>query len=218
MPQKRDFQREQDALVHTLRAEGRRPRLLIQTCCAPCGSYCLSALCTDFDVTAYFYNPNISPETEYRFRLAELRRLLEEMPLPAPVALFEGPYDPERFLAAARGLEAEPERGRRCYACYRLRLWQTAQAAKEGGYDYFCTTLSISPHKNAVWLNELGEEAAQKVGVAWLPSDFKKNEGYKKSIEYSKKYNLYRQNYCGCVFSRQEAQRRAEAADPPAKP
>lgn len=205
-----NYQRQLEQLMQRHAAEGRRPRLLIQACCAPCSSYCLPCLCESFDTTAYFYNPNIAPESEYRARLEELRRLLSEMPLPAPVALAEGPYDPQEFLAIARGHETDPEPGERCRRCYELRLRATAKAALEGGYEYFCTTLSISPHKKADWINEIGQRIAAETGVAFLPSDFKKKGGYAESIRLSRKYGLYRQDYCGCVFSAAEAHKRRE--------
>lgn len=205
-----NYQQQLETLLQQLAAEGRRPRLLIQACCAPCSSYCLSYLCAAFETTAYFYNPNIAPKSEYDFRLEELRRLLAQLPMERPVAVLEGPYEPEAFLACARGHEEDPERGERCYRCYELRLRATAKAAKAGGYDYFCTTLSISPHKNADWLNEIGQRVGAEEGVAFLPSDFKKKGGYSKSIQYSKEYDLYRQDYCGCVFSKAEAARRTK--------
>lgn len=203
-----NYQRQLEALLAKLAAEGRRPRLLLHACCAPCSSYCVPYLAGPFDTTVYFYNPNIAPKAEYDFRLSELRRLLAEMPLPAPVAVQEGPYDPQSFLACAAGHEADPEPGERCRACYELRLRSAARAAREGGYDWFCTTLSISPHKRADWLNTIGSRVGAEEGVPFLPSDFKKNGGYAKSIVLSKKYNLYRQDYCGCIFSRAEAERR----------
>lgn len=210
MTPKPNYSLELEKLMRQLAAEGRRPRLLIQACCAPCSSYCLPYLSEQFDVTAYFYNPNIAPESEYRARLEELRRLLAEMPLPAPVALEEGPYDPQAFLFIARGHETDPEPGERCRLCYELRLRATAKAAAAGGYDYFCTTLSISPHKKADWINEIGQRIASEEGVAFLPSDFKKKGGYAESIRLSREYGLYRQDYCGCAFSAAEAKKRRE--------
>ncbi len=212
MTPKPNYSLELEKLMKQLHAEGRRPRLLIQACCAPCSSYCLPYLCENFDVTAYFYNPNIAPESEYRARLEELRRLLAQMPLPAPVALEEGPYDPQAFLAIAKGHETDPEPGERCRRCYELRLRATAKAAAAGGYDYFCTTLSISPHKKADWINEIGQRIAAEEGVAFLPSDFKKKGGYAESIRLSREYDLYRQDYCGCAFSAAEARKRREQA------
>ena len=153
----------------------------------------------------FYYNPNISPEAEFGKRLAEEKRLLAEMPFENPVDIIEGHYDYGDFLQIAKGLEDCPEGGERCFRCYRLRLEETARLAKEKGFDYFCTTLSISPLKNAQKINEIGYEVAEKYGVQWLPSDFKKKEGYKRSIELSRQYALYRQNFCGCAFSKKAA-------------
>ena len=211
-----NYQKQLEQVLARLSAAGRRPRLLLHACCAPCSSYCIDYLCRYFDITLYFYDPNITPPSEYQARLAEVRRLLSQMPLAAPVALQEGPYDPAAFADIARGHEADPEPGERCRRCYRLRLARTARAAAEGGYDWFCTTLSISPHKRADWLNEIGAELGQQYGVPFLPSDFKKRGGYTKSIQFSKEYGLYRQDYCGCVYSA-AARHPAPAADPTAK-
>lgn len=177
-------------------------RLLLHSCCAPCSSYCLEYLSQYFSVTIFYYNPNIAPEEEYRTRVEEQKRLIEQLPAKYPVSFIEGKYDPERFYEIAKGLEKVPEGGERCYKCYRLRLEEAAIEAKKGGYDYFATTLTISPLKNAQKLNEIGQELGEKYGVAHLPSDFKKKNGYKRSIELSHEYGLYRQNYCGCVFSK----------------
>ena len=184
------------------------PSLLLHACCAPCSSACLEYLSGHFDITVFYFNPNISPQSEFEKRLAEEERLLSELPLEGGVKLIAGQYDYSRFLDISKGLEDCPEGGERCFRCYRLRLEETARLAKERGFDYFCTTLTISPLKNAEKLNEIGYEAAEKYGVAWLPSDFKKKEGYKRSIELSHQYNLYRQDFCGCAFSRAEAEKR----------
>ena len=184
------------------------PSLLLHACCAPCSSACLEYLSGHFDITVFYFNPNISPQSEFEKRLAEEERLLSELPLEGGVKLISGQYDYSRFLDISKGLEDCPEGGERCFRCYRLRLEETARLAKERGFDYFCTTLTISPLKNAEKLNEIGYEAAEKYGVAWLPSDFKKKEGYKRSIELSHQYNLYRQDFCGCAFSRAEAEKR----------
>lgn len=191
-----------------IRASGSRPRLLLQACCAPCSSYTLEYLTAYFDITLLFYNPNIFPEAEYTFRASELRRFLTEHPACASVSLLVPPYDPAPFFEAAKGFEDEPERGARCKKCYRLRLEAAAKAARDGGYDYFCTTLSISPHKDAAALNEIGGELAKTYGVPYLFSDFKKKGGYLRSIELSETYHLYRQDYCGCIYSKAEAERR----------
>ena len=184
------------------------PSLLLHACCAPCSSACLEYLSGHFDITVFYFNPNISPQSEFEKRLAEEERLLSELPLEGVVKLIAGQYDYSRFLDISKGLEDCPEGGERCFRCYRLRLEETARLAKERGFDYFCTTLTISPLKNSEKLNEIGYEAAEKYGVAWLPSDFKKKEGYKRSIELSHQYNLYRQDFCGCAFSRAEAEKR----------
>lgn len=180
------------------------PSLLLHVCCAPCSSACLEYLNKYFKITVYYYNPNISPKSEFDKRLAEEKRLINEMKFENQVNIEEGFYDYNEFLKIAKGLENVPEGGERCFRCYQLRLDKTAALAKEKGFDYFCTTLSISPLKNAQKINEIGYETAEKYGVEWLPSDFKKKEGYKRSTELSAEYGLYRQNFCGCVFSKKE--------------
>lgn len=180
---------------------GKRARLMLHGCCAPCSSYVLEYLCAHMDITMLFYNPNISPESEFNYRAKELERLIIETDKKVPVICL--PYEREPFLELSRGLEHLPEGGERCYKCYELRLRQTAALAAEKGFDFFTTTLSISPHKNAEWLNEIGKRLEAEYGVAYLYADFKKKNGYKRSIELSKQYNLYRQDYCGCAFSRQ---------------
>lgn len=192
----RNYQKELEQLIAGLQSAGIRKSLLLHSCCAPCSSYVLAYLTQYFDITVFYYNPNIMPEEEYQKRLSEQQRLLREAY--GEVRLIEGDYEPDRFRKMAKGLETEPEGGRRCFQCYEMRLRETAELAKRDGYDYFATTLSISPHKNADKLNEIGEMIAEEYGIAHLPSDFKKKDGYKQSIELSKKYNLYRQNYCGC--------------------
>ena len=197
-----NYQRELDRVISLHQSRGETPRLLLHVCCAPCSSYCLEYLFRYFLITVYYYNPNISIKEEYLHRLHEEQRLVSEMEFVNPVTVVEGRYDPREFFEAVRGLEQEPEGGRRCEKCFALRLDSAAQMAKDGGYDYFTTTLTISPLKNARMLNEIGAAAGETHGVKWLYSDFKKKEGYKRSIVLSKKYNLYRQNYCGCIFSR----------------
>jgi predicted adenine nucleotide alpha hydrolase (AANH) superfamily ATPase len=184
------------------------PRLLLHVCCAPCSSGCLEELCAHFDVTCFYFNPNISPREEFDRRACELERLTREMPLGLPPRVEIGSYEPERFEEIARGLEDVPEGGERCFACYRLRLEETARHAKEGGYDYFTTTLSISPLKNADKLNLIGGELAETYGAPYLFSDFKKADGYLRSIPRSKEYHLYRQDWCGCIYSKKESERR----------
>ncbi len=200
-------------LEHTLaelQKKGERPSLLLHACCAPCSSYVLEYLCDHFDLTLFFYNPNIDPEEEYRFRAKELCRLVADMGLSERVRVINAPYHPEEFERIAKGLEAEAEGGGRCQRCYRLRLARSAKEAKDGGFDYVTTTLSISPYKNAEWLNTIGEEEANAHGVRYLFSDFKKKNGYKRSCELSAEYGLYRQDYCGCIYSKRAAEQRKE--------
>ena len=200
-----NYQKELDKIIEKIQKEGRRPSLLLHSCCAPCSSYCMEYLTQYFDITVYYYNPNITDEEEYRLRVEEQQRLIREFP---GIKFEEGPYDPESFFAIAKGLEMVPEGGERCFRCYELRLKQAVEAAKLGGYDYVTTTLTISPLKNSKKLNEIGQQLA---GENWLPSDFKKKNGYKRSVELSAQYDLYRQNYCGCVYSKEEAERREAA-------
>lgn len=195
----RQFQREMEQILN---AADHPPHVLLHACCAPCSSAVLERLAAQAEITIFFFNPNILPEEEYCFRLSELKRLLSEMPLPRKIYLLEGDYQPERFLAFATSLADEPERGERCRKCIRLRLEQTACVAGQIGADYFATTLTVSPHKDAAYINEVGFLLAEELGIAWLPSDFKKKDGYKRSIQLSAEYCLYRQNYCGCPFSK----------------
>lgn len=181
--------------------EGRLPTLLLHGCCAPCSSYVLEYLTNYFDITMLYYNPNITPVQEYNKRVTELKRLIDQAPYPNPVRLIEGRYDSNEFFQIAEGLENLPEGGERCFRCYALRLEESARAAAAGGYEYFTTTLSVSPYKNAAKLNSIGADLSRKYGVKYLYSDFKKKNGYKRSIELSKQYGLYRQNYCGCIYS-----------------
>ena len=191
-----------DKEIEALQKAGERPRLLLHACCAPCSSYVLEYLCRYFEITLFFYNPNISPRAEYDMRLGELERLVADMGLGDGVTVVNSDYTPELFYQMAKGLESLPEGGERCRRCYELRLYKTAEAAKEGGFDYFTTTLSISPHKNAEWLNTIGEELSGKVGVKYLFSDFKKRGGYLRSCKLSEEYGLYRQDFCGCIYSK----------------
>ncbi len=181
-----------------------RKTLLLHACCAPCSSYVLEYLSKYFDITLYFYNPNITPEKEYAFRADELGRLVGEMELEGKVKIVNEEYNSGEFYNCIKGLEAEKEGGARCRRCYELRLGRSAEYAKEHGFDYFTTTLSISPYKNAAWLNEIGGELCEKYGVEYLYSDFKKKNGYKRSCELSEIYSLYRQDYCGCEFSKRK--------------
>lgn len=205
MASKRNYSRELEKLIEGL--GGRVPTLLLHACCAPCSSASLEYLGRYFSISLLYYNPNISPVEEYEKRLYELRRLVRELPLEHPVSIIPCGYRGEDFQRMARGLEGEPEGGARCMECYRLRLEEAAKAAKEHGLEYFTTTLTISPLKNAAAINRIGEELAEKYGVKHLPSDLKKKDGYKRSIELSREYGLYRQDYCGCVYSKMERDR-----------
>ncbi|MBO5938182.1 MAG: epoxyqueuosine reductase QueH [Clostridia bacterium] len=199
---KQNYQAMLDEILASECSSERRPTLLLHACCAPCSSYVLEYLAPYFDITIFFYNPNISPAEEHRVREEELRRLVREMGLSDRVTILCGEYAPERFEALAAGREDLPEGGARCRDCYRLRLSESARVAAEGGFDYFTTTLSISPYKNADWLYEIGCAEGKTHGVRYLPSDFKKKNGYKRSCELSAEYRLYRQDYCGCVYSK----------------
>lgn len=193
---------EQKALEALLASGVDGKRLLLHSCCAPCSSYVIEYLSEYLPITVFYFNPNISEEAEYRHRAAEEQRLISEMPTRFPVDFLEGEYKPGDFLSAVRGFELEPEGGARCRVCFSLRLSRTAAEAAARGFDYFTTTLTISPLKDAALINELGRETAKRYQVEWLPCDFKKKDGYKRSIELSAQYGLYRQNYCGCVFSK----------------
>ncbi|MEA4967694.1 Epoxyqueuosine reductase QueH [bioreactor metagenome] len=197
-----NYQKELDKIIE--QNTDRKPSLLLHSCCAPCSSYVLEYLTQYFDITVFYFNPNISPENEYIKRIEEVRRLIKEMPCCKDVKFIEGRYDKDEFFNCVKGLESEREGGTRCIKCFELRLEETARLAKEMDFDYFCTTLSISPLKNADNLNTVGEKMAEKYGVKWLPSDFKKKNGFKRSIELSELYSLFRQDYCGCVFSKNE--------------
>lgn len=197
----RNYQRELDGLLERQTREGLVPKLLLHSCCAPCSSYALEYLSQYFEITVYYYNPNIYPIKEYGERLEEQQTLIDQMEFEHPVSLVAGAYEPEEFYQVTKGLEKEPEGGERCMKCFKLRLREAAKVAKAGGYDYFMTTLTISPLKSAQKLNEIGEVMGKEYGVAYLPSDFKKKEGYKRSTELTEEYGLYRQNYCGCVYS-----------------
>ena len=197
-----NYQKLLDGIIERHAKNGEIPSLLLHACCAPCSSYCLEYLSKCFKITVFYYNPNISKEEEYYHRLSEEKRLISEMNFINQVEITDSDYEPREFFDFVKGLENEPEGGKRCEKCFKLRLEAAAKKAAELGSDYFTTTLTISPLKNAALLNSIGEEAALKYGVNWLPSDFKKREGYKRSIQLSAKYGLYRQNYCGCIFSR----------------
>lgn len=197
-----NYQKELDKIIQQLEREDITPSLLLHSCCAPCSSYVLEYLSQYFSVTVFYYNPNISKKEEYEKRKAEQIRLIGEMKTKNKVSFLDCDYNPAEFFDCAKGYENCTEGGERCFRCYRLRLEKTAQTAKKQNFDYFCTTLSISPLKNAQKINEIGFDVESKQGVKWLPSDFKKREGYKRSIELSRQFDLYRQNYCGCVYSK----------------
>ena len=196
-----NYQKELDKLLAQLEKEERVPSLLLHSCCAPCSSYVLEYLGQYFNITVFYYNPNIFPESEYTKRILEQQTLIGQMRVKYPVSFIAGSYDKDRFYEMTKGLEHVKEGGERCLKCYELRLRESAWIAKSGGFDYFTTTLSISPMKNAVRLNEIGLRLQEEYGVNYLISDFKKKNGYKRSIELSKEYGLYRQDYCGCEFS-----------------
>ncbi|MBR2261091.1 MAG: epoxyqueuosine reductase QueH [Paludibacteraceae bacterium] len=197
-----NYQKKLDQIIEALTQKGEVPSLLLHSCCAPCSSYTLEYLSNHFQITVLYYNPNIYPEEEYTKRVEEQKRLINELSPKYPIQLITEEYHSEEFYNKVKGLEKEPEGGARCFVCYRLRMEHTAQLAKALGFDYFTTTLSISPLKNAEKINEIGEELGTLYEVKHLPSDFKKKGGYQRSIQLSKEHNLYRQNYCGCVFSK----------------
>lgn len=204
-----NYQKQLDAVLSGMDRE-QAPDLFLHSCCAPCSSYVLKYLREFFKITVFYYNPNISMEEEYRKRVEEQKRLIavynEEAVKPAgsgyPVSIVEGDYEPGVFLELAKAYAQEPEGGKRCFLCYELRLRRTAEEAVKRNFKYFCTTLSVSPLKNAEKLNEIGSRIGEELGIQWLPSDFKKRDGYRQSVELSHTYGLYRQNYCGCVYSK----------------
>ena len=181
-------------------AEGEK--LLLHACCAPCSSAVLERIGNFFEISILYYNPNITEKEEYEKRIDEIKKLISMIHPKYKVSLIEGDYNPEKFFEMAKGLEKEPERGKRCYKCYEMRLEETAKIAEKLGFNHFATTLTLSPHKNSNWINEIGEELTKKYNTNYLYSDFKKKNGYKRSIELSKEYNLYRQDYCGCIYSK----------------
>lgn len=204
--QKVNYQKELDSLLKQLESEQRVPSLLIHSCCAPCSSYVLEYLSQYFEITLFYYNPNIYPESEYTKRILEQQKLIQDMKFRHPVSFVAGKYEKERFHAMAEGMENLKEGGARCMKCYELRLSEAARQAAAGGFDFFTTTLSISPMKNAQKLYEIGIRVGKEYGVEYLVSDFKKKNGYKRSIALSKEYGLYRQDYCGCEFSMRQGE------------
>ena len=205
---KHNYQVDLDRIIRRLEKSGEVPTLLLHACCAPCSSYTIEYLSQYFKITLFCYNPNIAPAEEYQHRVNEIKRFVAEFKTKYPVSLVEGEYDPKKFYDVARGLEHEPEGGKRCRKCFELRLAESAKLAKELNCDYFTTTLTISPMKDAQVLNEVVQEQCDIYGIKRLPSDFKKKGGYKRSIQLSHDYNLYRQNFCGCVYSMREAEER----------
>ena len=211
---KENYQKILDETIAGLEERGEVPKLLLHSCCAPCSSYVLEYLSNYFYITVLYYNPNIYPEDEYYHRAAEQKRFIKEFPTKYPVTFVEGNFEPERFYETVKGYENIREGGERCFRCYELRLREAAEYAKKLNCHYFTTTLSISPMKNAVKLNEIGGRLAEEYGIPYLYSDFKKRDGYKRSTVISAEYGMYRQDYCGCVFSKREReeQKRERAA------
>ncbi len=205
---KKNYQKEMERVLESIQDKKELPTLFLHSCCAPCSSYVLEYLSRYFQITVFYYNPNISPREEYEERTAEVERFIKEFSAETPVRFVEGEYCPEKFYAAVSGHEQDREGGARCEICFRMRLEEAARLAAEGGYDWYTTTLTISPLKNADLLNALGNEMGRKYGVRFLSSDFKKKNGYRRSVELSRQYGLYRQNYCGCVFSKRDSERR----------
>lgn len=203
-----NYQKKLDETLNKIKASGKTPKLLLHSCCAPCSSYVLEYLSDYFEITVNFYNPNITFEEEYNKRLEEQKVFNGEIEVKNEVRLIEGKYDVGEFFDFVKGLEDIREGGERCFQCYKLRLEETAKKASEMGFDYFSTVLSISPLKNAQKINEIGKELEEKYGVKFLLADFKKKNGYKRSVELSKEHKLYRQDYCGCVFSKTERETR----------
>ena len=197
-----NYQLELDKIINKIEGENTTKSLLLQSCCAPCSSYVLAYLNKYFNITVFYYNPNITNKEEYLKRKQEQIRLISELPAINKINILDADYNPEKFFEISKGLENCREGGERCFKCYKLRLEATAKAAKENSFNYFCTTLTISPLKNAQKINEMGQMLGDEYQISFLPSDFKKKEGFKKSIELSSQYNLYRQNYCGCIYSK----------------
>ena len=201
MANQRNYQKEMEKMIEAAERVQSVPSLLLHSCCAPCSSYVLESLSEYFRITVFYYNPNIYPEEEYWKRVEEQQRFIHQLPTRYPISFLEGNYEKDRFYQSVKGYEKEPEGGARCEICFRLRLGEAIKVAESGGFDYVTTTLTISPMKNAPLLNTIGEELCQNATVKWLPSDFKKKNGYKRSTELSREYGMYRQDYCGCVFS-----------------
>ena len=201
---KQNYQKMLEETIRKHQEKQTVPTLLLHSCCAPCSSYCLEYLSEYFSITVFYYNPNIYPEEEYRKRVLEQQHFIERLPARQPISFIEGEYDEKRFYETVRGHERDKEGGERCFLCYELRLKEAAELSKQMGMDYFTTTLSISPLKNAEKLNEIGDRLAEEYGICYLNSDFKKKNGYKRSVELSEEYGMYRQYYCGCIFSKKQ--------------
>ena len=214
--EKVNYQKKLDEVIESVKGLQTKPTLLLHACCAPCSSYVLEYLTQYFHIVLFYYNPNISPKEEFEKRTRELERLLSEMPMQDSPEIIVGEYDQREFFDIAKGFEDLPEGSERCFRCYRLRLEKTAQLAKQIGADWFTTTLSISPYKNAQKLNEIAFELGEVYDIKALPVDFKKKGGYKRSIELSAQYSLYRQDYCGCVFSKAERDKKKREKNTPA--
>ena len=205
---KQNYQLMLEETIQEIIEANKVPKLLLHSCCAPCSSYCLEYLSDYFEITVFYYNPNIYPDEEYFHRAREQQAFIERFPAKHPISFVEGDFDKERFFQSVKGLENEPERGARCNVCFELRLGEAASMARQMNMDYFTTTLSISPMKDAALLNDIGSKMEEKYGVKYLHSDFKKKNGYKRSCELSQEYGMYRQDYCGCVFSYNESKAR----------
>ncbi len=202
-----NYEEKFEAILEEVKKGKEKPTLLLHCCCAPCSSACIERLLPFFKITLFFYNPNIQEDREYHLRKNELLRFAKQF----SISVLEQGQDKDAFLKISKGLEQEKERGKRCYLCYQLRLFKTAKLAKEKGFTYFGTTLSVSPYKNVTWLNEIGKTLEEEVGVSYLYADFKKKNGYQRSIELAKKYKLYRQDYCGCIYSKKEREEKKKA-------
>lgn len=203
-----NYQKKMEEIILENQKRKKTPTLLLQACCAPCSSAVLERISEYFEITILYYNPNISEALEYEKRLNEVKTLVQKLKSKNKISVMAGRYEPKEFFDTVRGYEKLGEGSERCFRCYRLRLEETAKVALEKGFDYFSTTLSISPYKNSQVLNEIGDELEKFYGVSYLYADFKKQNGYKRSIELSKEYGLYRQDYCGCIYSKQERERK----------
>lgn len=203
-----NYQKEMEQIILKNEKENKVPTLLLHSCCGPCSSYVLEYLSDYFKITVFYYNPNIYPEDEYDDRINQQKKIIENTNAKYPINLIEGEYNTKFFYDLVKGLEKCPEGGERCEKCYRFRLEKAAIVAKENGFDYFTTTLTISPHKNSQILNKIAQEVSEKIGIENLASDFKKRNGYKRSVELSSENGLYRQDYCGCVFSKVEVEKK----------